>query len=614
MSEYFLETSWYIPFYGLIGGILTLPWSTRMVRRTGPRPAAYFNLLMTVLAFVHGLIVFNLVWDREPHLIVFHWLKVIDIDFSLTLTISAVSLGAMSLITGLSLLSQLYALGYLEKDWALARFFAMMGFFEAAMSGIALSDSLLLTYGLLEMLTLSTYLLVGFWYAQPLVVTAARDAFLTKRVGDILLLMGLVALGTTAGTLDFDRLYIWAETAELSPWFGTLLGLALIAGPTGKCAQFPLHMWLDEAMEGPNPASILRNSVVVACGAYVLIKLQPILALSPVASATLVVIGILTAIGSSLVALAQVDIKRALSHSTSAYLGLVFIAVGTQWTGFALMLLFAHAIAKALLFMSIGSIILTTNSQDLTELGGLQSKMPVTTTSFLVGSAGLVGILPLGGFWALRLGADNFWYYEPWLLVVLLLVNALSALNLTRVYRLVFAGDTQPKSRRAPEVAWPMAVPMVSLIIITLVCPWLLHQLSLIPNWGYVHKITVILVIMSGLAGCLIGAIIPLPRTLARSIIKPLKFIQDLLAYDFYIDRLYRMTVVFAVEQSARLTSWFDRYIIDGLVNLVGVVTLFSGEGLKYSSVGIGQLYVLTIVFSIGFLVTLMGWFVYIHP
>ncbi|MBP0024965.1 MAG: NAD(P)H-quinone oxidoreductase subunit F [Roseofilum sp. SBFL] len=614
MSEYFLETSWYIPFYGLIGGILTLPWSTRMVRRTGPRPAAYFNLLMTVLAFVHGLIVFNLVWDREPHLIVFHWLKVIDIDFSLTLTISAVSLGAMSLITGLSLLSQLYALGYLEKDWALARFFAMMGFFEAAMSGIALSDSLLLTYGLLEMLTLSTYLLVGFWYAQPLVVTAARDAFLTKRVGDILLLMGLVALGTTAGTLDFDRLYIWAETAELSPWFGTLLGLALIAGPTGKCAQFPLHMWLDEAMEGPNPASILRNSVVVACGAYVLIKLQPILALSPVASATLVVIGILTAIGSSLVALAQVDIKRALSHSTSAYLGLVFIAVGTQWTGFALMLLFAHAIAKALLFMSIGSIILTTNSQDLTELGGLQSKMPVTTTSFLVGSAGLVGILPLGGFWALRLGADNFWYYEPWLLVVLLLVNALSALNLTRVYRLVFAGETQPKSRRAPEVAWPMAVPMVSLIIITLVCPWLLHQLSLIPNWGYVHKITVILVIMSGLAGCLIGAIIPLPRTLARSIIKPLKFIQDLLAYDFYIDRLYRMTVVFAVEQSARLTSWFDRYIIDGLVNLVGVVTLFSGEGLKYSSVGIGQLYVLTIVFSVGFLVTLIGWFVYVHP
>lgn len=276
----------------------------------------------------------------------------------------------MELVTVLSLLAQVFALGYMEKDWALARFFALMGFFEGTMSGLAISNSLLLTYALLEMLTLSTYLLVGFWYAQPLVVTAARDAFLTKRVGDILLLMGVVALATMSGSLNFPEIYKWAETAHLSPTTATLLGLALIAGPTGKCAQFPLHLWLDEAMEGPNPASILRNSVVVACGAYVLIKLQPILNLSPLVLTTLVVIGSVTAIGASMVAIAQIDIKRALSHSTSAYLGLVFIAVGMEWTGFALLLLFAHAIAKALLFMSVGSIISTTTNQDLTEVGG----------------------------------------------------------------------------------------------------------------------------------------------------------------------------------------------------------------------------------------------------
>lgn len=169
------------------------------------------------------------------------------------------------------------------------------------MSGLAVSDSLLLSYCLLELLTLSTYLLVGFWYAQPLVVTAARDAFLTKRVGDILLLMGVVALSSLAGSLNFPDLYDWAETAQLSPTVSALLGLSLIAGPIGKCAQFPLHLWLDEAMEGPNPASILRNSVVVGCGAYVLIKLQPILILSPVASTALVALGSLTAIGASLV-------------------------------------------------------------------------------------------------------------------------------------------------------------------------------------------------------------------------------------------------------------------------------------------------------------------------
>ena len=129
-----------------------------------------------------------------------------------------------------------------------------MGFFEGAMSGLVISNSLFLTYGLLELLTLSTYLFVGFWYAQPLVVTAARDAFLTKRVGDLLLLMGVVTLSTLAGSLNFSHLYEWAQTANLNPLTSTLLGLALIAGPAGKCAQFPLHLWLDEAMEGPNPA------------------------------------------------------------------------------------------------------------------------------------------------------------------------------------------------------------------------------------------------------------------------------------------------------------------------------------------------------------------------
>jgi NAD(P)H-quinone oxidoreductase subunit 5 len=208
---------------------------------------------MTVLAFIHGTTVFRSTWNQPPQALVFHWLQTADLDLTFVLDISAVSVGAMELVTGLSLLAQLFALGYMEKDWALARFFALMGFFEGAMSGLALSNSLLLTYGLLELLTLSTYLLVGFWYAQPLVVTAARDAFLTKRVGDILLLMGVVALSTLSGSLSFPDLYEWAETATLSPLTATLLGLALIAGPTGKCAQFPLHLWLDEAMEGPNP-------------------------------------------------------------------------------------------------------------------------------------------------------------------------------------------------------------------------------------------------------------------------------------------------------------------------------------------------------------------------
>jgi NAD(P)H-quinone oxidoreductase subunit 5 len=616
MTDFVLENIWFIPFYGLIGSILSLPWSAGLIKKTGPRPAAYINILMTLIAFIHGSIAFRLFWDQIPRQLVFNWVQVADLNLSLVIEISPISLGAMELVTGISLLAQLFALGYMEKDWSIARFYGLMGFFEAALSGIAISDSLLLTYGLLEMLTLSTYLLVGFWYAQPLVVTAARDAFLTKRVGDILLLMGIVALSSFGTGLTFSELETWVETDPLPPISAALLGLALIAGPTGKCAQFPLNLWLDEAMEGPNPAGIMRNSVVVSAGALVLIKLEPVFSISPVASDALVIIGTITAIGASLVAIAQTDIKRTLSHSTSAYLGLVFIAVGLQQVDIALLLLVTHAIAKALLFMSIGSIILTTSNQNITEMGGLWSKMPATTTSFIVGSAGLISLLPLGGFWTMRRWVNGFWDIPLWLLIILLIFNFLSAVNLTRVFRLVFLGKPQPKTRRAPEAPWPMAVPMVSLTIVTLLVPLMLQNWQLLLTWsgpwseqGQIwEKFALPLLVISGLLGVMVALTMELRRALARPTQLYLRFCQDLLAYDFYIDKIYNLTVVAAVGNLAKLTSWFDRYVVDGLVNLTGLATIFSGSALRYNVTGQSQFYVFTIIFGVGLLLI---WSVY---
>ncbi|MEG5052052.1 MULTISPECIES: NAD(P)H-quinone oxidoreductase subunit F [unclassified Microcoleus] len=622
MTQFLLQACWWVPLYGLIGAILTLPWSTGTVRRTGPRPAAYFNLLMTVLAFIHGSVIFTATWDQPPQQLLVHWVQAADLDLSFAIEISTVSVGAMELVSVLSLLAQIYALGYMEKDWALARFFGLMGFFEAAISGIAISDSLLLTYALLEVLTLSTYLLVGFWYAQPLVVTAARDAFLTKRVGDVPLLMGVVTLSTLAGSLNFSDLEIWAETATLSPVVATFLGLALISAPTAKCAQFPFHLWLDEAMEGPNPASIMRNTVVVGAGAYVLIKLQPVLALSPIADAVLVVLGAVTAVGASLVAIAQIDIKRALSHSTSASLGLVFIAVGLNQVDIALLLLFAHSIAKGLLFMSVGSIITTTNTQDLTEMGGLWSKMPATTTAYLVGAAGMVALLPLGNFWAMRRWLNGFWTLPLWLVIVLLLVNGLTALNLTRIFGLVFAGKPQPKTRRAPEVGWQMALPMVILTVIGLLVPWMLQQWQLLISWtgpwaetGDFDTLNLLLktlhlplLMLSGLIGVAVGVAIYWYGVLPRPVRLPVPALQDLFAYDFYIDRVYRVTVVWAVAFISKISAWTDRYVVDGAVNLFGFATIFSGEGLKYSGTGQSQFYVLTIAGGVAVLLALIIW------
>lgn len=594
MPQFLLQTSWWVPGYGLLGAVLTLPWSIGMIRRTGPRPAAYINILMTVLALAHSVWLLQAIWSLPPQPLLVPWLNVVDLNITFALELSRVSVGAAVLVTALSLIAQVFALGYLEKDWGLARFYGLMGFFEAAMSGIALSDSLFLSYALLEMLTLSTYLLVGFWYAQPLVVTAARDAFLTKRVGDLLLLMGVVILATFAGSLNFSDLETWARSTTLAPLTATLLGLALIAGPTGKCAQFPLHLWLDEAMEGPNPASILRNSVVVASGAYVLIKLEPVLSTSPVALTTLMVLGALTAIGASLVAIAQIDIKRTLSHSTSAFLGLVFLAVGAQQSELALLFLFTHAIAKALLFMSIGSVILTTSTQDLTELGGLGNRMPATSTAFVVGAASSIALLPLGCFWSMLSWADHFWDSIGWV-SVLLIVNGLTAFNLVRVFSLVFTGSSQPKTRRAPEVPWLMALPMVSLTIFALLVPVMLATWHLLPTAETINYSAVGSLLTSSVLGCGLGAVFYLRPRSTRPDTLIDQSIRDTLAYDFWIERLYRLSVVLGVVQGARLMAWFDRYIVDGLVNFVGVASIFSGESLKYTISGRTGQYLLTV-------------------
>ena len=325
-----VQVAWLIPLYGFAGMLVSLPWAAGLFRRQAHRPAAYLNILLTLLAFVHGSLILQEVFQSGPVDLAYPWLTLADLELDISFSLSLTNLVALELITGLSLLSQVYSLGYMDKEWALARFFALLGFFEGAMSGVVLSDSLFQSYFLLEMLTLSTYLLVGFWYAQPLVITAARDAFLTKRVGDVLLLMGVVALCSFSGAMGFGDLYIWASRDTLSPLAATLLGLGLIAGPTGKCAQFPMHLWLDEAMEGPNPASILRNSVVVTCGAIVLLKVMPILQHSPVALVVLLVIGGISAIGGSCSSPGGHQAALVLHHS---HLGLVFIAIADPVPG-----------------------------------------------------------------------------------------------------------------------------------------------------------------------------------------------------------------------------------------------------------------------------------------
>jgi NAD(P)H-quinone oxidoreductase subunit 5 len=608
MIQFLLESVWLVPCYALLGAVLSVLWFPSIARRTGPRPSGYVNLLMTFLAFLHSLIALQATWNQPVKQIFFPWLNVANLDLTLPIEISATTIGAMVLVTGLNLLAQVYAVGYMEMDWGWARFFSLLALFEAGMCALALCNSLFFSYMILEILTLGTYLLVGLWFNQSLVVTGARDAFLTKRVGDLVLLMGVIALLPLAGTWNFSELAVWAETAQVNPTVITLVALALVAGPMGKCAQFPLHLWLDEAMEGPMPSTILRNSVVVATGAWVLIKLAPVLALSPIALAAMIFIGAVTALGGSLIAIAQIDAKRALSYSVSAYMGLVFIAVGTQQTEAALLLTLTHAVASALLVMGVGAVVWNSITQDLTQLGGLWSRRPISGLSVLVGMAGLIALPPFGGFWALLEMADGLWETQPWLVILMLMVNGITAFGLTRVFSLIYGGEAKQMAQRSPEIHWLMALPMMILLGFVLHLPLVLQSLSLLPAWADLNTDVALLLIWSSLSGLSLGAIVYLGKTIAKPVKLPWQGLQDLFAYDFYTPKLYRTTIVFSVDLVSRITYWIDRYLVDATVNLFGIAALISGQTLKYITSGQTQFYALTIVASVVLVGFAMMW------
>ncbi len=594
--QIFSESIWLVPCYALVGTTLALMWSPGIIKKTGSRPAGYINLVITCVAFAHSILALQAVWQQPIQEIRFPWLTAAGLYISFDIKISAITVGALVLITGLNILAQLYAVGYMEMDWGWGRFYALMGFFEAGLCGLALCNTLFFSYVFLELLTLATYLIVGFWFAQPLVVTGARDAFWTKRVGDLLLLIGIISLWSFTGTLNYDDLAEWSKVASLSPLTANLLCLALISGPLAKCAQFPLQLWLDEAMEGPVPASMLRNSIVVATGAYVLIQLQPVLAQSAISNLVMICVGSFTAISASLIAIAQVDFKRTLSYSVSAYMGFVFIAVAVGVNHAALLLILIHAVAMTLLYMSAGSIIISNITQDITLLGGIFGCRPVSGITFLVGAASLIAIPPLGGFWALLELGDYLLDVQPILLGVLVLVNGLTAFNLMRVFGLVFGGKVQAMSKRCPEVLWAMILPMTILTGVALHFPFILQQFDLLPTWANLDRNVALLLIGSSLTGLSLAAFLYLKERKNKPVELVPTFLQQLLANDLYIQDIYRLTIVSLIGVTSKVVAWCDRYIVDGVVNLVGVGTLFSGQALKYSTSGQSQFYFLSIV------------------
>lgn len=590
MLQAIQDTAWLIPCYALIAWVGAFWWS--VPRRTGPRPAGYINIALTCVSLVHTIATLVLLWDQPPLLVSVHWVQVADLSLVLPLQFSRLTLTACTVVIGLNLAAQIYAVGYMETDWGWSRFFSLLGLFEAGMCALVLCDSLFFCYVILEVLTLGTYLLVGFWYNQSLVVTGARDAFLTKRTGDLLLLMGMIAIYPLTHTWTFEGLAAWSDQVRLgavtvNPTVLTLVTLALLAGPIAKCAQFPLHSWLDEAMEGPLPSTILRNTVVVATGAWVLIRLEPLLSLSPLTMTVMLAVGLTSAVGGSLIAIAQIDVKRVLSYLASAYMGLVFIATGLGQPDVAWQVLLSYALAMAVVIMAVGTVIWNSISQDLRLLGGLWSRRPLSGLSYLVGTAGLL----LGTTW----GLGDWLVQAPvgWVAIASG-INALSGLALLRTFGLIWGGKTQQLTERSPEVFWPMILPMLFVAGFTLHTPQLLASVQQLPAFS----LSLVIVWAAGLVGAGVAAALYLPSQ------RPSLPSSSALRQGLYVMPIYKKTIIALVGVMAQVAAWFDRTIVDGAVNLTSIAVIAGGELLKYTTSGQIQAYALTIVLA----AVLVGW------
>ncbi|MCP9878727.1 NAD(P)H-quinone oxidoreductase subunit F [Cyanobium sp. A1C-AMD] len=615
MTVALLQTAWLVPFYPLLAALLSLAWSPGLISRTGPRPCGYLNLAMVAVAFSHSLLALTALHTNaaagaqalyKPVSFSWTWLETAGLRVGFDGLVTEPVLIAMTVITGLHLLVQIYAIGYMEMDWGWPRFFGCLSFFEAGLCGLVLTDSVFFSYVILELLTLGTYLIVGTWYNQPLVVKGARDAFLTKRIGDLILLAGVIALLPVSGTWNFHGLQGWAadltNNGQPLPAGFTLILLALIAGPMGKCAQIPLHLWLDEAMESPLPSTVLRNSVVVVGGAWVLLRLEPLIELSPLVQAVLVAVGGTTAVVASLIALAQVDVKRALSFLVSSWLGLLFVAVGLGGTAVADHLLLVYPLPMALILMAIGTIVISNVTQDLTQLGGLWSRRPLMGLAFLTGAAGLMGLPPFASFAALReLLALTAASGHPWLLGgLVLLTNCLISAGLIRVFGQIWGGRPTPFTQRSAEVLWLMVLPTTVLMGMELHLPQLLvrngvFSLTPLPGWG---PLAWPLLVSTLVGGGFSAAFYLRPHGLAR-LPQALSGLQEWLAHDMQTERFYHRTVVALVLALARFGAWSDSRLVDGFSGGTGAAAMAGARRLSLTTSGRSQAYALSLVLGV---------------
>ncbi len=579
------------------------------LRRTG-RVAGTVSILAMAAAFIVAVVVWT---DGSGNTATWSWIPADDGPMATVgLLVDPLSSAMLVLVTLVSLLVQVYSMAYLHDEQApsLGRYYAYQSLFAFSMLGLVLAPSFIQMFVFWELVGLCSYLLIGYWYERPAAARAAVKAFWITKLGDLGFIIGIVMLWAATGTFEFQALFAKAQEHAIAiEGLGTIMFLIYL-GAVGKSAQFPLHVWLPDAMEGPTPVSaLIHAATMVTAGVYMVTRAQPLFALVPDVLTLIAWVGAFTALLAASMACVESDIKRVLAYSTVSQLGYMMAAAGAGAPYASFLHLLTHGVFKALLFLGAGAIIHVVGTNDIFRMGGLFRAMPQTGVVFIVGTLALAGLPPLAGFFSKEAILAGVWEAEmtgPFLMLAL--TAFLTAFYMFRVIFIAFFGRGHVAGH-PHEPPWAMRGPLWVLAVLTV---GIGLRLGLAGGGeehgpGWLAPVSVALAlggIALAWAAYQRGAVDP-----ARlSSTFPLSTIDFLARRRYGLDALYGGLYRGFLLGFSRLIGWIDRYLVDGLLNCFSAWTLRSGDLLRRIQSGQAQDYVYGVAFGLLLLLVWAQW------
>src|SRR6059058_5099839 len=551
--------------------------------------SSFISIAAVFISFICSCFVFTRAGMLAPQ---FTWIDVRGVlTIPLGLTLDQLSRMMLVLVSGVGAVIHVYSLGYMRDDEGKSRYFAALSLFMFAMLGIVLANNFVMLFMFWELVGFTSYVLIGHWFYRDSAADAANKAFITTRIGDFGFMIGILMVWVATGSIVFTEIAPRMSMLGGHPLFLTIVALLIFCGAVGKSAQFPLHVWLPDAMEGPTPISaLIHAATMVAAGVYMLVRVAFVIQASHTALLVVAWIGTITAVMAALIATQQNDIKRILAYSTLSQLGYMVMAVGLASNDAAMFHLFTHAFFKAVLFLAAGSVIVMLHhEQNIWRMGGLSRRLPITFLTFAVGALALIGCPPFSGFFSKDAILALAYEHNTPIFAVALFTAFLTAFYVIRMLVIVFFGkprsDIARESHESPAV---MTAPLIVLAILATLggFAFFARKFLALPVEKEVAPVVPVLAIVALIAGS--GLAITLYRNRAS---EPVDF--ELLRHKFYLDEFYRWLIYWTQELLARASAFFDRWIIDvGAVGGTSRGTWSIGALLRLIQVGNLQAYV----------------------